>query len=73
MKKKTLLFGAALMLTAMFFTTSCKKTVENLTGTCYECVHATLGTTSTCDNTCVDGLSCVVDYRALSYTCTATN
>ena len=71
MKKKTLLFGTALMFTAMFFTTSCNKAVDNLTGTCYECINTAISPdpVETCDNICVDGLTCVADYRALSYTC----
>lgn len=73
MKKKTLLFGAGLMLAGVIFTAGCKKAVENLTGTCYTCTHATLTDTSTCDNTCVDGVTCVADLRAADYTCTQSN
>ena len=42
MKKKTLLFGTALMFTAMFFTAGCSKTVDSLTTqVCTVCIENT--------------------------------
>jgi len=73
MKKKTLLFAAGLMLTGMFFTTSCKDAVENaLNIDCYSCTHPTNPTdypdlNEVCD---VGSLSGTTTYINLGYVCT---
>ncbi|MDH5366451.1 MAG: hypothetical protein OEW67_05650 [Cyclobacteriaceae bacterium] len=69
MKKKTLLFGSALMLTAMFFTTSCKKAVEDaLVNDCYTCTSSDgLDVlTDVCD---VAGVSFTQSWIDMGYTC----
>ncbi|MDH5476653.1 MAG: hypothetical protein OEX22_13225 [Cyclobacteriaceae bacterium] len=72
MKKKTLLFGAALMLTAMFFT-GCKSAVENaLSVTCYTCTHTDPVTYPDVPEACdALGTTTVTDsYKLQGYTCT---
>ena len=72
MKKKTLLFGAGLMLTGLLFTTSCKDAVENaLQVNCYKCTHPDTATYADIDEVCdVAGISSTSVYTAQGYTCT---
>lgn len=71
MKKKTLLFGAALMLTAMFFTTSCKDAVENaLSANCYTCTHTDPAFDTANDICDIAGIDQTSYYTTLGYNCT---